>query len=376
MNNDNKIKDLIIEMIKIPSYVDSKNDESKLTSFIEKIANNNNYEVITQTVEGNRKNLIVKGKGINPKVILFGHTDTVLPKSKNAFSPIEKGNKIYGLGSVDMKAGLAVMLAQLEKFTTDSGLCLILTVDEEYEFKGVKKLVSKYNYSPEYIINIEPTDLKIMQGCRGITEFSFETVGKTAHASRKNLGINAIEKTMEIYTELEMQIKKMNEKSVAKSSLNVAFLEGGIKKDEEITFAGNVVPNFAKTVGEIRIGHKEITEQYLRKFLNDTAKKLNVKIQNLKFKFYLGSMFTEKDKILEFERAVKKSGTKITYADINKTGFYEVQIPYEKWANSTTIIFGPGPSDKCHMEDEYVDMNTVYKTDEVINTFLNSVLKK
>lgn len=370
------LEKLLSSLIEIPSYVSEKCNEAKLADYIEAfVQENTSYKVISQKVENERRNLIIKGD-TDPKVILFGHMDTVMPKSKDPFKPVQKEDKLYGLGAIDMKSGVAVMLNQLFNFEPDKGLCLVLTVDEEYDFKGAEKLVLEYNFNPDYIINLEPSDLKILQGCRGITEFSFEIIGKTSHAARKDLGINAIEATMNIYKTLEQKLGEINKKSTSGiNTLNIAYLEGGTLSDKkELICAANIVPNYAKTTGELRISHKEITKDFVENILASSAKSEGAQLRNLKFKFYLGSMFTEKNKIKDFEKAIKESGLPVEYADFTKTGFFEVQMLNEKWGGST-IIFGPGPSDKCHMEDEYVSLETLHSTNEVIESFLNNQLK-
>ena len=91
---------------------------------------------------------------------------------------------------------------------------------------------------------------------------------------------------MDLYSHLDSKLSEINKKTKTVSSLNLAHLNGGILNVEnEVTFAGNVVPNFAKTTWEIRLSQKEITTKLIKEIITAKAKELNVKIKNLDFNF-------------------------------------------------------------------------------------------
>jgi len=367
----NSLQKNLIDLVNIPSYISPNTDESLLAEFIVKyLKKYSNLKIETQQVARKRVNIIAYND-LSPKIILFGHMDTVPPKveTKKPFSSFEEGNKLFGLGAVDMKAGIAVMLEIAKKYKTSSSIAYIFTVDEEYEFKGAYKLIEKYNFKPKFVVNLEPTNLKILNGCRGVTEFSFEVQGKSCHAGIKNSGVNAIEKTVELCNLLQQDISKFDS-AVAVNSLNLAYLNGGIlKESKEVSYSGNVVPNYAKCVSEIRLAKSEITVKYIEKKVKELAKKLNIKLLSINFKFFLGSMYTPKEKLQDFENVVTKSGVICDYLQISTAGYYEVQMLQEKWGGDI-IVFGPGPVSMAHCANEYVEIDTVKKTLKVIENFI------
>ena len=375
----NKTIDILKQLISIPSYVDSEHNENNLGIFIEDfLKRNTNLTIEKQIVEKNRFNIIAKGKD-NPEIILFGHLDTVLPKSETVdpFIPRVEGNKLFGLGSVDMKSGLAVMLDIASSNKSDK-LGLVFSVDEEYDFKGALKLKEIANLHPKFIINLEPTDNKILNGCRGVTEFSFNLIGKSAHAGKKQLGINAIESALNLSNHLQKEVSKFDNQD-AKSSVNLAFLHGGIlekmEKGEPIVRSmGNVVPDFAKIILEIRLASSEITTDFITKTLTDKSNELGTRLEGLSYRFYLGSMFTAKEKLTSFEKAITDSDLQAEYSNINATGFFELQMLQEKWGGDC-IVFGAGPGSLSHAANEYVDINTIKTSQNVIEKFLDSNLK-
>lgn len=364
------------ELIEIKSYVSENINEAKLGDYIyDYLTKNTKLTVEKQDVEKNRFNLIAY-KTKKPKIILFGHMDTVPPKleSTEPFTAREDNGKLYGLGSVDMKAGLAVMLEIAEKYNTSEEIAYIFTVDEEYDFKGVKKLIEEYTFEPEYIVNLEPTDLKIYNGCRGVAEFSFNVHGESCHASKKDEGINAIEKTFELYDTLQQEIAKLDSKDL-KNTFNLAYINGGVlAENNNVVCNANVVPNFCKSVGEIRVANPEIDGTYLKDKIFDIASNLGIEISDYSLRFLLGSMYTDKTRLKSFEEAVKESGLKVEYGDIANSGYFEVQQLQGNWGGNV-VIFGPGPSSNAHKVNEYVDLDMVYKTVEVIESFVKRCLR-
>ena len=371
-------QELLKKIISIPSYVDGNHNEEQLGIFVEEFLKTNTSLVVEkQTVEGNRFNIIAKGKN-NPKIILFGHLDTVLPKNETTtpFVPRVEDDKLFGLGSVDMKSGLAIMLdIASQNLTEDLGF--VFSVDEEYDFKGAKKLMEITNLHPEIIINVEPTNQKILNGCRGITEFSFDLIGKSAHAGKKQLGINAIESVVDLCNSLQQDVSQFDNDD-AKSSVNLAYLHGGILDKMEngepvVKRMGNVVPDYAKAIIEIRLGSSQITQDYITKFISKKSTEMDTRLENLKFKFYLGSMFTPKKDLADFEKIIISSGNQVEYDDINQTGFFELQLLQEKWGGRC-LVYGAGPSELSHAANEYVYLSTITSVQKTIEDFIKDKL--
>lgn len=369
--------DLLKTFVSIPSYVDRGVDERDMVVKMKSSFVGSRYKVEEQVVVGKRKNLFVHD-GTPPKIILLGHMDTVAPKIDtvgSSFEPrIEKG-KLYGLGSLDMKAGLAIA-AHLLLNSKQKGLAAIFSVDEEYDCAGAMAFVKKYHLKPKMLINLEGSDLKIQNGCRGIVEFLFNVTGKATHASKKSEGVNAIEKTVAIADDLQKELTKLDKKGGARNSVNLARLNGGnmMRYDEagESVFsnAGNIVPSFATVHIEVRAATKNINFPLMKKILAALAVKYGVKISGLRLKNPpVGSMFVDTKELKGFETAVKACGLPVEYRDINTSGYYEAQILWAAW-KCPVVVFGPGPNGMAHQANEYVDLDSVAKTEEVVAKYL------
>lgn len=122
-----------------------------------------------------------RGEGGGRSLILSGHIDTVprgtLPWTREAFEPVREGDRIYGRGSNDMKAGIAINLFVLQMLDANGvrlrgDVTFESVVDEE--FGGVNgTLAARLRGSvADAAIVTEPSSLRICAAQRG---------GRTVH---------------------------------------------------------------------------------------------------------------------------------------------------------------------------------------------------
>ncbi len=133
-----------------------------------------------------------------PAVALVGHLDTV-PPNPAGNPPRLEGERLYGLGSSDMKGALAVMMALADDLPLDTlpvALRLVFYEREEGPFldSGLGPLVAA---APElrrlaFAVAMEPTDLAVQVGCVGSIHATVAFTGQSAHSARPWQGDNAI----------------------------------------------------------------------------------------------------------------------------------------------------------------------------------------
>lgn len=128
--------------------------------------------------------------------VLYGHTDTVPVQGDPEANLI--GDRLVGLGSSDMKAGLAVMIELLDLGVreSDHGLvCVFYDAEEGPAVNNGLELVldtSTWLVDADISIVLEPTDLNVEFGCNGVLNADVIFHGSTAHSARPWLGENAI----------------------------------------------------------------------------------------------------------------------------------------------------------------------------------------
>lgn len=143
--------------------------------------------------------LVVGQQTGRPLITLFGHLDTV-PVQDNGEPRIVDG-RMVGLGTADMKSGLAVMVHLLEDDAVRTGPYDVVGVfyDKEEgpaDQNGLENVLDKAPWllESEFGIVLEPTDLAIELGCNGVMNAEVGFEGKAAHSARPWLGENAVTK--------------------------------------------------------------------------------------------------------------------------------------------------------------------------------------
>jgi len=186
-------------------------------------------------------NLIARTKmGKSHRLLLGGHTDTVPPNGNS--EPRIEGETLWGLGSADMKGGLAVMLSLAESISKPAfDMTYVFYAREEVaaEHSGLKE-IEKSNpklLSADLALLGEPTSGRVEAGCQGTMRFVLQLTGKRAHTARPWMGMNAIhrlEEVLEILNTYEER-KPVIEGCEYREALQAVHIEGGV--------AGNVVPD-------------------------------------------------------------------------------------------------------------------------------------
>lgn len=155
---------------------------------------------------------ILPGHSDSPSLILNGHVDVVSPEPVEAWSrdpwggQIE-GDKIYGRGTGDMKAGLLANFFALKGILKSGfkpkGMVMLQSVTDEEAGGGGGTLASLLEgFKADAMVCTEPHNLNITISHAGINYFRVKVIGKTSHAGLAHLGINAIGKMYLIYQAL------------------------------------------------------------------------------------------------------------------------------------------------------------------------------
>jgi len=153
-------------------------------------------------IERVSNNLAVRRAEPDPsleKVVLAGHLDTV-PEPEDGIEIRVEGDRVYGRGSSDMKAGDAVMLALLENFPGESRFepTFVFYEREEgpYAENGLEAVFagSPWVLDAGLALVPEPTEAALEVGCVGTSQVEVTFRGKSSHAARPWQGENALTK--------------------------------------------------------------------------------------------------------------------------------------------------------------------------------------
>lgn len=176
------------------------------------------------------------------RVVIAGHVDTV-PAADNLPSWTD-GEAVHGLGTCDMKGGLAIALKLAVTLAEPAhDVTYVFYEGEEVasEFNGLGRIAQA---NPEllqgdFAILMEPSDAGIEAGCQGTLRVEVATTGMRAHSARSWLGENAIHAAGEILARLTAyQPRTVPIDGLEyREGLSAVGISGGV--------AGNVIPDAA-----------------------------------------------------------------------------------------------------------------------------------
>jgi len=303
------------------------------------------------------------GKKSSKPFIFSGHTDTVPTSSRwtrNPFKAQVIGNKLFGLGSTDMKAGLAcmIMAALSIKEKPAQDVVFLFDADEEAGCTGGKDFIKRLKFKNAKVVVCEPTDGDLKIGQKGGLEVKVTFGGKAFHSSRtsyeKNLKFNAIQKACRAIVALGALEKKMEKQ---KSDLftpptqAICEIKGGT--------AANVIPDECSFVINRRLIPVENKEQVL------AAIKLVLLAVDPKVK--IQETFWGSPNLLNQESELFKMAGRISRSVLNKVGIkvtsgWTQAGLFKKWGDC--LIWGPGVLEMAHQADEYCPIDFLTKMTE------------
>ena len=192
-----------------PDLVPGSPGEGEVAHYIADWLKRNGLEVeLPESVSG-RPNVvgIARGTGGGKTLLLNGHMDTVgVAGMSDGHKPrIDlEGRRLYGRGAYDMKGGVAacmLAIAEAKKRGLRGDVIFTGVIDEEYASVGTMDLAQRFE--ADGAIVAEFTELQLIVAHRGFVWLEVETIGKAAHGSRPDLGVDAIVKMGRVLTEME-----------------------------------------------------------------------------------------------------------------------------------------------------------------------------
>jgi succinyl-diaminopimelate desuccinylase len=297
------------------------------------------------------------GNEKKPPLCLTGHLDVVplgaRAWTKDPFSGETDGDKLYGRGASDMKAGVAAILlaarAYGKKLAGTPGVVIVLTAAEEGGCIGSAQLAkTKLLGSAGAMIVGEPTSNYPLVGHKGSVKFHARFKGVSAHGSMPELGVNAIYKAAKALAKLEAFDFGVKAHAVmGKPTLNVGTIEGGNTV--------NAVPDAASIGVDIRtvpgMGHEGLLEKLKKGALQEAQ--LDV-FSNLK------PVWTAPDQEW-VQRVFEICKPYLSEPATARTAPYMTDAAnlLKVYAGAPTVVLGPGEAAMAHQTDEYVSQERI-----------------
>jgi len=316
-------------------------------------------------------------------VHLNGHYDTVPTdptrwRITRPFKPVVRGNRIYGLGASDMKAGVASILCVLKVLRNlgvpiRKSVSASFTCDEETGGQaGVGYLACARMIGADYAVIAEPAQPHMVKhGIKGRLWLKITTKGKEAHASQPHLGINAFEKlvdaTLAIRELARKELSRVKTKYNAEdkpSACTTVALGGEVNGGTKVsTVPGSCTMSLdCRFIPEFR--SREV-ERKIRRCLEALEQ------SDPSFDFEMDTDSVDEPVVFRSDSKVF-SVLKDAHARIFKT---PPNLVISSGANDSvflarrripTAVYGPGLSEQAHRVDEFVKVNDLVRTTQVL----------
>lgn len=372
--NEKELLRLIGKLIEIdsvnPVLVEGGAGESRIADYIGAYLDEMGLEITYQSIAPGRKNVVgvLRGSGGGRTLMLNGHTDTVSVSGMDAdpFYPRFEDGRVYGRGALDMKGGLAAMIAAL-KSITEAGMVLkgdvilAFVADEEYKSIGTEFLLKEF--SPDAAVVCEPTDTKTVVAHKGFAWATVEIFGRKAHGSRPDEGVDAITKAGKVLVEIENLERNVlavkNHPLLGSPSVHSSTITGGVElssypdhcqlKLERRTLPGEDRETFVRELSEIIESIRSKDEQF-----------------NAMVDVFFHRPPFEIPEDHEIVQLVKESVHKIAREDRGISGVsFWTDAALMMNAGISTVIFGP-TGEGLHAKVEYVEFDSVIETGHVL----------
>jgi len=298
--------------------------------------------------------------GRDKRVVIAGHIDTV-PLNDNLPTRYETEDGIeylWGRGTVDMKAGVAVQLKLALELTEPAVDITWLWYDHEEVSEHLNGLNRLSKSRPEllqgdFAILGEPTRSEIEGGCNGNARIEVRTFGLRAHSARSWVGHNAIHDAAGILNRLVDYVPREVEVDglVYREGLNAVGISGGI--------AGNVIPDEAMVHINYRFAPSRSGEEAIA-HLRELFDGYDVTVVDLAEGARPGL-----DATLARNFAAAVGGVpKPKYGWTDVARFSALGIP--------AVNYGPGNPLKAHADDERVALSEITACETGLRSWLTT----
>ncbi|MFL6567324.1 MAG: M20 family metallopeptidase [Burkholderiales bacterium] len=333
------------------------------------------YRVDYHEYADSRTSVIARAGGSDAKapLCLTGHLDVVPVGSRawthDPFSGESAGDRLYGRGASDMKAGVAAILlaarAMAKRLAGTPGVVIVLTAAEEGGCIGSRHLSEQRKLLGKAgaLVVGEPTSNYPLVGHKGSVKFHARFKGVSAHGSMPHLGVNAIYKAARALGKLEAFDFGVSAHPVmGKPTLNVGTIAGGntvnaVADSADIGVDIRTVPGMdhAALLGSLR---DLMVEAELDVFSN------------------LGPVWTEPDgewvqRVFEVCKPYVEDRLEARTAPYMTDAANLLKV----YAGAPTVVLGPGEAAMAHQTDEYCSMERIRQSVSIYEALIDDWIR-
>lgn len=321
----------------------------------------------------NKANLIATlGRG-DGGLVLAGHTDTVPYDHgrwrSDPFKLTERDGRLYGLGTSDMKGFMALVVEAvrgLRAADLQRPLVVLATADEESGMTGAKALLDAGRRFGRHAVIGEPTGLKPKRMHKGVMMEAIRVIGRSGHSSDPALGVNALEGMTLVLNELLAWRAELQERwrdpafHVPVPTLNLGHVHGGDN------------PNRICAEAELHIDIRPLPGMSLEELRAELQRRLRARLGDNPWGLEFRSLFPGLPPLrTAADAAIVRAAETLTGAEAGAVAF-GTEGPFLAQLGMDVVILGPGDIDQAHQPDEYLRLDRLQPTIDLLQRLIRN----
>lgn len=327
-------------------------------------------EITPLPTQPHKANLIATLGEVRPDsagLMLAGHTDTVpYDESRWRFDPFtltEADNRLYGLGTSDMKGFFALAIEAARRFNPKDlkqPLVILATADEESSMDGAQLIGEQGLPYVRHAVIGEPTNLRPVNAHKGIMMEAIQLTGRSGHSSDPALGVNAIEAMQRVIGDLlqfrtELQRHHHDGRfAVSVPTLNLGHIHGGDN------------PNRICGACELHFDLRPLPGMALEELRATLRQRLGRLFDDSPIGWQMRSLSTGTAPLhTDARSAIAQSCEALTHHRCEAVPFC-TEGPYLASIGIEPIILGPGDIAQAHQPDEYLALDRLKPTLDIL----------
>ena len=326
-----------------------------------------NIDIQALDATGSKANLIATIGSGQGGLVLAGHTDTV-PFDQgdwrsDPFRLTEVDNRLYGLGTADMKAFFALAIDAIRGFDLSQlrqPLIILATADEETSMSGARALQASQLSGARFVLIGEPTGLRPVRMHKGMMMEAIRLTGLSGHSSNPALGHSALEAMHKVMTELLAWRQRLQQTyhsalfEIPQPTLNLGHIHGG---DNPNRICGHC---------ELQIDLRPLPGMDLAELKCELEAQLQKALAGSKIDYRIDSLL---DGVPALETPANsmlvKTVERLTGSHAEAVAF-STEAPFYDQLGMDAVVLGPGHIAQAHQPDEYLEIRNIKPTVKLI----------
>lgn len=363
-----EVLELARRFIGIPSLT---GEEAGVAAAVHEAMESLGYHEVHRDEWGNVVGVI---RGSGPGSVLFdAHMDTV-PWNAAAWKRDPLGGEVaqgrlWGRGASDMKGAMAAAVYGVGLLARDPGsigtVYVSCSVCEE-PAEGASLVRICQRFQPRAVVIQEATELRINIGQRGRAEIIVETLGKSAHSSRPDLGHNAVKDMASLIRAVEERLQLPSDPLLGPAILEVTDVKS-------YPYPGlSVVPSRCRATFDRRLLVEDTRDGVLdqvRQLAQELGIEAEVRLAETEIRTYTGTSFTHPSFAPAWKLPSDAPFVRAAQGALQSVGQAGELGAYSFCTNGSgsagvlgipTIGYGPGRESEAHIDDEWLELDQLY----------------